>query len=85
MEYALSSGEIEGQEKLMTMLSNPQPHALRLTLSNGSVRVVGPWGLLMLPEYGERGVRLEVTAAEIVPTVLSANRPDVPPIVRRAA
>jgi hypothetical protein len=43
------------------MLSNPSPHAVRVTLSDGSVRVIGPWGLAMLPEYGRR---LEIMKTE---------------------
>lgn len=50
----------------MTMLSNPRPHAIRLTLSDGSVRLIGPWGVAMLPESSQRGERLEITTAEPV-------------------
>jgi hypothetical protein len=40
------------------MLSNPTPHSVRVTLSDGSVRIIGPWGLAILDQ------QLEITATE---------------------
>ena len=49
----------------MAMLTNPRRHSIKLTLSDGSERIIGPWGLAVLPDYDQRGQRLEITATEI--------------------
>ena len=64
----------------MMMLSNPSAHAIRLTLSNGSVRIVGPWGLAVLPDYSAAGVPIEVTSADLalMESTLDPHRPAAP-------
>jgi hypothetical protein len=49
----------------MLMLTNPRSEAIRLTLSDGSARIVGPYGLAVLAEYNRLGQRLEVISAEL--------------------
>jgi hypothetical protein len=44
-------------------LVNPRPEALRLVLSDGSERIVGPWGLAVLPSSAEDGQPLQVIGA----------------------
>jgi hypothetical protein len=41
-------------------LVNPRPEALRLVLSDGSERIVGPWGLVVLPNLAEDGHSLRI-------------------------
>jgi hypothetical protein len=44
-------------------LVNPRPEAVRLVLSDGSERIVAPWGLAVLPDASSDGLPLEVIAA----------------------
>jgi hypothetical protein len=41
-------------------LVNPRPQAVRLVLSDGGERIIGPWGLTVLPEVAEDGLPLTV-------------------------
>jgi hypothetical protein len=42
---------------------NPRPEAVRLILSDGSERVVAPWGLAVLPRTDADGQPIEVVLA----------------------
>jgi hypothetical protein len=44
-------------------LVNPRPEAVRLVLSDGSERIVAPWGLAVLPDSADDGLPLQVMAA----------------------
>jgi hypothetical protein len=48
------------------MLTNPRSQSIRLLLSDGSERIVGPWGLAVLADYNRLGQRLEVISAELL-------------------
>jgi hypothetical protein len=67
------------RSKFMAMLSNPTAYAIRLVLSDGTARIIGPWGLALVPEYGQRGQRLEITTTELadvsVPVEAQPARP----------
>jgi hypothetical protein len=41
-------------------LVNPRPEAVRLILSDGSERVVPPWGLAIVPRSNAAGQRIEI-------------------------
>jgi hypothetical protein len=41
-------------------LVNPGPRAVRLVLSDGSERIVGPWGLAIVPRSAEDGKPVEI-------------------------
>jgi hypothetical protein len=43
-------------------LVNPRPEAVRLVLSDGTERVVAPWGLEVLPDCAGDGQPLQVIA-----------------------
>jgi hypothetical protein len=43
-------------------LVNPRPEAVRLVLSDGTERVVAPWGLEVLPDRARDGQPLQVIA-----------------------
>jgi hypothetical protein len=45
---------------------NPLPQAIRLVLSDGSERIVGPWGVVVLPRSSFNGRPLVVVNAELV-------------------
>jgi hypothetical protein len=47
-------------------LVNPRPYAVRLVLSDGTQRIVGPWGLVILPPVAQDGGPLEIVLAELV-------------------
>lgn len=47
-------------------LVNPRPEAVRLVLSDGSERIVAPWGLAVLPDAANDGLPLEVIAAFVL-------------------
>jgi hypothetical protein len=63
----------------MAMLSNPTAHAIKLVLSDGTARTIGPWGLALLPEYGRRGQRLEITTTELADVSLPMEAEPAPP------
>jgi hypothetical protein len=44
-------------------LVNPRPEAVRLILSDGSERVVPPWGLAIVPRSNAVGQRIEIILA----------------------
>jgi hypothetical protein len=46
-----------------TTLVNPRPQAVRLVLSDGSERIVPPWGLAILPRSGVDGQPLSIVQA----------------------
>jgi hypothetical protein len=45
---------------------NPRPQAIRLVLSDGTERIAGPWGIVLLPRFASDGSPLEVLLAEPV-------------------
>jgi hypothetical protein len=45
---------------------NPRPQAVRLVLSDGTERIVRPWGIVLLPRFASDGSPLEVLLAEFV-------------------
>jgi hypothetical protein len=45
---------------------NPLPQAIRLVLSDSSERIVGPWGVVVLPQSAIDGRPLVVVNAEVV-------------------
>jgi hypothetical protein len=47
-------------------LVNPRPHTVRLVLSDGSERISGPWGIVVLPLFASDGSPLEIVLAELV-------------------
>jgi hypothetical protein len=53
-------------EKNSRAVVNPRPGAVRLVLSDGSERIVGPWGVVILPLFASDGSPLEVLLAELV-------------------
>jgi hypothetical protein len=57
------------------MLTNPRPQSIRLLLSDGSERIVGPWGLAVLAEYNRLGQLLEVISAELLDAASLAASP----------
>ena len=56
----------------MSTYVNPRPQPVRVQLSDGSERIVGPWGLAFLPDT------LHMVSAEY------ADHPDPKPLGRRA-
>ncbi len=46
-------------------LVNPRPEHVRLVLSEGSERVVLPWGLTLLPRSTPDGDPLEIVEAQL--------------------
>jgi hypothetical protein len=46
-------------------LVNPRPEHIRLVLSDGSERVVLPWGLTLLPRSTPDGDPLEIVEAQL--------------------
>jgi hypothetical protein len=63
----------------MLMLSNPRSQSIRLRLSDGSARVVGPFGLAVLAEHNRLGQRLEVISAEFIDVASPAPAQLAPP------
>ncbi len=51
---------------MVTTLVNPRPQAVRLTLSDGTDRLLHAWGLAVLPESGADGHPLRVVRTEYV-------------------
>jgi hypothetical protein len=51
---------------LTRTLVNPGPRAVRLVLSDGSERIVGPWGLAVVPRAAEDGQPVEVLEAFVL-------------------
>jgi hypothetical protein len=49
-----------------TTLVNPRPQAVRLLLSDGSERIVPPWGLAILPRSGGDGQPLSIVQAFVL-------------------
>jgi hypothetical protein len=47
-------------------LVNPRPEAVRLVLSDGSERIVGPWGVTVLPDVAEDGQSLQVVEVHLL-------------------
>ncbi len=47
-------------------LVNPRPEAVRLVLSDGSERMVGPWGMTVLPKVDAQGQPIDVILAMLV-------------------
>ena len=47
-------------------LVNPRPETVEVVLSDRSRRVVGPWGLAVVPRRAGDGQPVEVVSAEIV-------------------
>ena len=47
-------------------LVNPRPEAVRVVLSDGSERVIAPWGLAIVPRYGAAGEPIEIRLAVLV-------------------
>ncbi len=45
---------------------NPRPQAVRLVLSDGTERIAGPWGVVLLPLFASDGSPLEVLLVELV-------------------
>jgi hypothetical protein len=62
----------------MKTLVNPQSLPMRLSLSDGSVRVVPAWGIVVLPERGADGQPMRVVNQELMlaghPAAESAQR-----------
>jgi hypothetical protein len=54
------------QDSTSRTLVNPRPQAVRLILSDGTERVVAPWGLAVLPRSGPRGQRIDVVKAFVL-------------------
>jgi hypothetical protein len=48
------------------VLVNPRPQAVRLVLSDGSVRLVPPWGLTVVPRADDEGRQIEVLEAMLI-------------------
>jgi hypothetical protein len=45
---------------------NQRPYPVRLVLSDGTERIAGPWGLILLPLFASDGSPLEVLLVELV-------------------
>ena len=48
------------------MLTNSRSQSIRLLLSDGSERIVGPWGLAVLADVNRLGQRLEIISARLL-------------------
>jgi hypothetical protein len=72
----------------MLMLTNPRLQSIRLLLSDGSARIVGPWGLAVLADHNRLGQRLEVISADLLDAPSLAAPPvpmEAPPTREHAA
>jgi hypothetical protein len=54
---------MQHHQSITRTLVNPRPQALRLLLSDGTTRVVPPWGLTILPRIGADGEPIQVVEA----------------------
>jgi hypothetical protein len=45
---------------------NQRPYPVRLVLSDGTERIAGPWGMVLLPLFASDGSPLEVLLVELV-------------------
>ena len=45
---------------------NPRPQTVRLVLSDGTERIIGPWGVALLPLFASDRTPLDVLLAEFV-------------------
>ncbi len=52
----------------MKKLVNPRAESVRLTLSDGSERLVPAWGIAVLPDQGLDGQPINVIRSEVLPT-----------------
>lgn len=50
----------------MRVYSNPSEKTIRLQLSDGSSRLLRPWGMCLLPDADRAGRQLDVTGASAV-------------------
>ena len=53
----------------MPYWSNQRRYPVRVRLSDGTQRIVGPWGLALLPAQDARGHALRVAGAELLPQI----------------
>jgi hypothetical protein len=60
-------------------LANPRPEAVRVLLSDGSERVVPPWGLTLLPHAAADGQPIVVLAARLLERRCIPGRIETPP------
>jgi hypothetical protein len=63
---------------MIRTLVNPRPEAVRLILSDGTERVVAPWGVAVMPRSDSNGRPVEVKAAFVLErrTIPGIEEPD---------
>jgi hypothetical protein len=67
------------QHSIGKALVNPRPQAVRLILSDGTERVIAPWGLAVVPRTDSDGQPIEVIRALVlerrsIPGLAAADR-----------
>ena len=55
-------------------LVNPLPESVRLVLSDGTERVIGPWGVAIVPRQASDGRAVQVLVAELVASSSTLRR-----------
>ena len=61
-------------------LVNPRPEAVRVLLSDGSERVVPPWGIAVLPRSSEDGQPIAVLQALLLERRVIPGSIELPPL-----
>ena len=66
-------------QSISRTLVNPRPEALRLVLSDGSERVVPPWGIAVLPRSSAHGQPVDILQALVLERRVIPGRIESPP------